>query len=58
MKCPMAKWETENSHLVGFNNCIKAECAWWIDAKQQCAIKALAKELPRSVNNAIAVNGE
>ena len=48
MKCPLLQRyliEGENEALEVFDDCLKADCAWWEQDLNLCAIKEIALEL-------------
>ncbi len=48
MKCPLlmlAQRAHDGSHTIPIADCVKADCAWWVETQATCAIKQLALSL-------------
>lgn len=48
MKCPlfvMTATRIARSEAPDYIECIKEECAWWVETQAECAIKQLALSL-------------
>ena len=46
MKCPLlmlAQRAHGGSHTLPLTNCLKEECAWWVEASQSCAMEAIPR---------------
>ena len=48
MKCPLLHHKENNPDIFPsecFEDCLKEECAWWLDDISMCSIRDLALEL-------------
>jgi len=54
MKCPLSEiaryWDGKETQAI-LSDCLKEECAWWVEAADQCSITVAAKNLNAVIEN-------
>jgi len=48
MKCPLSEiaryWDGKETQAI-LSDCLKEECAWWLEDEHRCAVKALGEDM-------------